>query len=44
MVRDKKVLDGQLRLVLLERLGSAVVSADFRLQWLEEVLVKACQN
>jgi len=44
MVRDKKVLDGQLRLVLLECLGSAVVSADFRLQWLEEVLVKACQN
>ena len=44
MVRDKKVLDGQLRLVLLERLGSAVVSADFRLQWLEEVLINACQN
>jgi len=43
MVRDKKVLDGQLRLVLLGRLGSAVVSADFRLHWLEEVLAKACQ-
>ena len=43
MVRDKKVLDGQLRLVLLERIGSAVISTDFRLQWLEEVLAKACQ-
>ena len=44
MVRDKKVLDGQLRLVLLERLGSAVVSADFRLQWLGEVLAQACHH
>ncbi len=29
MAVDKKVLDGQLRLVLLRRIGSAVVTADF---------------
>ena len=43
MVRDKKVLDGQLRLVLLERIGSATVTADFRLQWLEATLEAACK-
>ena len=43
MVRDKKVLDGQLRLVLLERIGRATVTADFRLQWLEETLAQACK-
>ena len=44
MVRDKKVLDGQLRLVLLKGIGSAVVTADFRLQLLEETLDKACSR
>ncbi|MDG1812658.1 MAG: 3-dehydroquinate synthase [Porticoccaceae bacterium] len=44
MVRDKKVLDGQLRLVLLTGIGSAVVTADFRLQLLEETLNKACNR
>ncbi len=44
MVRDKKVLDGQLRLVLLEDIGRAVVSADFRLHWLEEMLDKTCNR
>lgn len=44
MVRDKKVLDGQLRLVLLKNIGSAVVTADFSLQRLEETLVKACNG
>lgn len=44
MVRDKKVLDGQLRLVLLNGIGSAVVTADFRLQLLEETLNKACNR
>jgi 3-dehydroquinate synthase len=29
MAVDKKVLDGQLRLVLLRGIGAAVVSADF---------------
>ena len=38
MVRDKKVLDGQLRLVLLKGIGFATVSADFELNWLEQVL------
>jgi 3-dehydroquinate synthase len=29
MAVDKKVLDGQLRLVLLRRIGEAVVTGDF---------------
>jgi 3-dehydroquinate synthase len=44
MVRDKKVLDGQLRLVLLESIGTAVVTADFSLQGLEKILTKACHR
>ena len=35
---DKKVEHGQLRLVLLERLGSALVTAEFRRDLLERVL------
>jgi 3-dehydroquinate synthase len=35
---DKKVEHGQLRLVLLERLGSALVTADFPRESLESVL------
>ena len=42
MVRDKKVLDGQLRLVLLNGIGHAVVRADFQLSLLEQVLNEAC--
>ncbi len=38
MSLDKKVLDGQLRLVLLKGLGSAVVTADFDTQCLAEQL------
>ena len=35
---DKKVLDGQLRLVLLKSLGDAVVTADFSADLLQETL------
>ena len=38
MSLDKKVLDGQLRLVLLKGLGSAVVTADFDAQCLAQQL------
>ncbi len=38
MAVDKKVLDGQLRLVLLKRLGEAVVTADFAATALDSVL------
>ncbi|MBV8342127.1 MAG: 3-dehydroquinate synthase [Gammaproteobacteria bacterium] len=38
MARDKKVLAGQLRLVLLRRIGEAFVSADFPAAKLERVL------
>ncbi len=39
MALDKKVLAGQVRLVLLRRLGEAVVSADYDRDALESVLV-----
>lgn len=38
MAVDKKVLDGQLRLVLLKRLGGAVVTSDFPREVLEATL------
>jgi 3-dehydroquinate synthase len=38
MAVDKKVLDGQLRLVLLRAIGEAVVTADFPLSRLRETL------
>lgn len=41
MAVDKKVLDGQLRLVLLKHLGEAVVTADFDKQALHSVLAVA---
>ncbi|MGB2042097.1 MAG: 3-dehydroquinate synthase [Porticoccaceae bacterium] len=44
MLRDKKVLDGQLRLVLLEGIGRATVSADFESKWLQQVLTEACMG
>ena len=44
MVRDKKVLDGHLRLVLLNSIGSATVSADFESKWLQQVLTDSCQG
>lgn len=44
MYRDKKVLDGQLRLVLLSKLGKAVVSADFESGLLRQVLSEYCSD
>ncbi|OYW91639.1 MAG: 3-dehydroquinate synthase, partial [Pseudomonadales bacterium 32-61-5] len=38
MAVDKKVLDGQLRLVLLKRLGEAVVTGDFPREALDATL------
>ena len=38
MAVDKKVLDGQLRLVLLRRLGEAVVTADYPREILDATL------
>lgn len=39
---DKKVLDGRLRLVLLKKLGEAVVSSDFNNNVLESLLDEQC--
>ncbi len=41
MAIDKKVLDGQLRLVLLRKIGAAVVTADFPLAELKACLAAA---
>ncbi|MDX9874058.1 MAG: 3-dehydroquinate synthase [Spongiibacteraceae bacterium] len=41
MAVDKKVLDGQLRLVLLKALGEAVVTSDFPLPVLEACIAEA---
>lgn len=38
MAVDKKVIDGQLRLVLLQALGKAIVTADFKAQNLTTIL------
>jgi len=38
MASDKKVLEGQLRLILLQSLGEAFVSSDFSKQQLHETL------
>ena len=38
MARDKKVLDGQLRLILLPALGNATVTADYPVHLLEATL------
>ena len=44
MAVDKKVLDGQLRLVLLRELGDAVVTADFSAESLQQTLTHCCGN
>ena len=44
MYRDKKVLDGQLRLVLLRSLGEAYVSQDFSQEWMDTTLAKFCHS
>ena len=42
MYRDKKVLDGQLRLVLLRSLGDAEVTSEFTVSSLNTVLSSSC--
>lgn len=42
MAHDKKVLDGQLRLVLLKDLGKAVVTADYDAACLDALLQRVC--
>jgi 3-dehydroquinate synthase len=42
MYRDKKVLDGKLRLVLLRALGDAYVEDDSSQSWLKKVLISTC--
>ena len=44
MYRDKKVQDGQLRLVLLSQLGKAQVTSDFEANLLEQVLLTSCST
>lgn len=44
MYRDKKVLDGQLRLVLLKALGDAEVTAEFTVSSLNTVLLSSCSS
>lgn len=44
MHRDKKVLDGQLRLVLLRSLGDGYVSQDFTQAWMDATLAKFCHS
>ena len=44
MYRDKKVQDGQLRLVLLSQLGKAQVTRDFEAHLLEQVLRTSCST
>jgi 3-dehydroquinate synthase len=39
MAVDKKVIDGNLRLVLLQQLGQGVVTADFAANKLEQTLI-----
>jgi 3-dehydroquinate synthase len=42
MQMDKKVLSGTVRLVLLERLGHAVVTGTYEQSMLEATLAEAC--
>ena len=44
MDRDKKVLDGQMRLVLLSKLGKAMISGDFESGLLRQVLSEYCRE
>ena len=44
MVRDKKVVDGAIRLILLEKIGSAVVSDNFETELLHDTLDHFCTN
>ena len=42
MMHDKKVLSGQLRLVLLRRLGDATLTATFDEEILDRILATSC--
>ena len=44
MVRDKKVLDGKLRLVLMKSLGNAYVSDQFSVGDLQAMLDQTCEQ
>ena len=44
MALDKKVLDGQLRLVLMKQIGKAVVTADYPAGALQNYLEQACKG
>lgn len=44
MQRDKKTLDGRLRLILMKSIGDAVVSDDFPQQTLQETLAYYCST
>ena len=44
MLRDKKVVDGAIRLILLEKIGRAVVSSDFKAEMLHQTLDHFCTN
>ncbi len=44
MARDKKNRDGKMRLVLLKRLGQAVVSSDYDADSLDQTLAQACDG
>ena len=44
MARDKKVVNGSIRLVLLESIGQAVVRSDYDQNALRSCLTGACQN
>lgn len=44
MLRDKKVIDGAIRLILLNCIGQAVVSSDFKEETLHDTLDHFCIN
>ena len=44
MVRDKKVLDGRLRLVLVQEIGRAQVSDQFSVDHLKQLLIRSCHS
>lgn len=39
MAHDKKVLNGQLRLVLLEQLGQAIITRDFDVELMKQAIL-----
>ena len=39
MAHDKKVLNGQLRLVLLQQLGKAIITRDFDIELMQQAIL-----